>query len=123
MKRSPMSRWKYVLFLFSGIATGQAAVGPVPPWFPQAPSLPPPRGQVIRVATVEELRAAVDRIERGGTILLENGEYKLLRPVRLEAKKDLVIRSAAGDPGRVVLKGQGWESNARGDDLIQIAHC
>jgi len=48
---------------------------PEQPWFPQAPPLPPPKGEVIRVASVEELFAAVERVKPGGTILLADGHY------------------------------------------------
>jgi parallel beta helix pectate lyase-like protein len=72
---------------------------------------------------VDELLAAVDRVAPGATILLADGEYKLPRVMVLNQKKDLTIRSAAGDPAKVIISGKGWDSNARGDDLIHIAQC
>jgi len=95
----------------------------IPPWFPQAPALPKPRGEVIRVANADELLASVDRIAPGGTILLGDGHYKLPRVIVLRQKKDLTICSAAGDPSKVTLTGKGWESNAKGDDIIHIGQC
>ena len=92
-------------------------------WFAKAPPLPPPRGQVIRVTTADELLAAVDRAGTGGTILLADGRYKLPRVVVLQGKKDLAIRSAAGDPNKVILSGKGWDSGDKGDDLIHIGRC
>jgi alpha-mannosidase len=95
----------------------------VPPWFPKAPPLPPPQGEVIPVATVDELLAAVDRVGPGGTILLADGHYKVPRALILQAKKDLTIRSAAGDPAKVILSGKGWDSDSKGDDILHVGHC
>ena len=47
---------------------GEGAVqSPSHPWFPKAPPLPPPTGEVVRVATVEDLFAAVERAKPGVT--------------------------------------------------------
>jgi hypothetical protein len=101
-----------------------APVGqPIPPWLPKAPPLPPPQGEVIRVATVDELLAAVDRVGPGGTILLADGQYKLPRILVVQRKKDIAIRSATGDPTKVILSGQGWDSQAKGDDLLHLGRC
>ena len=95
----------------------------VPEWFPKAAPLPPPQGQVIRVATVDGLFAAIERILPGGTILLADGHYTLPRVAVLQGKKDITIRSAAGDPDKVTLSGRGWDSNAKGDDILHIGRC
>ena len=42
----------------------------IPLWFPKAPPLPPPQGEVIRAATVDEFLVAVDRVRPGATIAL-----------------------------------------------------
>lgn len=105
-----------------GQATGP--VGPsIPSWFPTALPLPLPPGEMIRVATVDELLAAVDRVGAGGTILLADGHYQLPRVVVLQGKKGIAIRSAAGDPAKVVLSGKGWNSEARNDDILHVGHC
>lgn len=107
-------------------AAGEAPVSvpqTVPSWFPTAPPLPIPRGEVIRVTTAEELLAAVDRLGPGGTILLADGHYRLPRVVVLQGKNDIAIRSAAGDPAKVLLSGKGWDSAARNDDILHIGHC
>jgi len=96
---------------------------PIPSWFPQAPPLAPPTGEVIRAATVGELVAALERVPPGGTILLADGRYNLSRPLILRGKKNIAIRSAAGDPARVSLSGRGWDSGDRGDDILRIADC
>lgn len=115
-----------IVWLLGGLCAATwlpAATLDIPPWFPKAPALPPPQGEVIRVATMDELFAAVQRAEPGGTILLADGQYKVPRVVVLQAKKDLTIRSASADPTKVTLSGKGWDSNARGDDILQIGNC
>ena len=111
--------------------------GSVPLWFPKAPPLAPPEAEVISVATVEELLRAVENIGAGGTILLGEGQYKVARPIILREKKNISIRSAAGDPARVTLRGKGWDSEVKGDpapargqappakagDILRIARC
>jgi hypothetical protein len=94
-----------------------------PSWFPKAPPLPPPEGEVIRVATAGELLAAVDRVAAGGTISLADGDHKVPRVIVLAGKKKITIRGASGDPTKVVLRGQGWDSQAKGDDIIHIGRC
>ncbi|MCI0746494.1 MAG: right-handed parallel beta-helix repeat-containing protein [Verrucomicrobia subdivision 3 bacterium] len=95
----------------------------VPSWLARAPRLPAPQGEVIRVATVDELLAAVGRVGHGGNILLGDGEYKVPRVILLRGKTNLVIRSASADPAKVILRGRGWDSQASGDDILHIAHC
>ena len=114
-----------VATVVSGVQVGSvvSADQAVPPWFPKAPPLPPPQGQVLRVASVDELLTAVDRVGPGGTILLAEGRYRVPRVIVLRGKKDVTIRSAAGDPATVVLRGRGWDSEGRGDDILHIARC
>jgi len=100
-----------------------AATVDIPPWFPKAAPLPPPQGEVIRATTVEELLAAVERVGAGSTILLADGDYKLSRVIVLQGKKDLTVRSASGDPTKVIFSGKGWDSNASGDDILHIGNC
>jgi hypothetical protein len=94
---------------------------PIPEWFPVAPPLPPPSGQVLRVETPTELLEAIDRVESGGTILLADGQYQLPRTMVLREKRDVTIRGSAGDPRRVLLSGRGWDSMGRGDDILHIS--
>lgn len=95
----------------------------IPSWFPRVPPLLAPTGAVLRVATVDELFAAADRVESGGTILLADGHYKLSRPIVLQEKKDISLRGASGDAAKVILSGQGWDSPAKNDDLLHIGRC
>ncbi len=105
--------------LLSAAPVGQSA----PLLFPKAPPLAPPQAEVIRVVTVDELYSAVERVGAGGAILLGEGHYKLPRPIILREKKSISIRSAAGDPAKVTLSGKGWDSKAKGDDILRIARC
>ncbi|MDT8302115.1 MAG: right-handed parallel beta-helix repeat-containing protein [Sedimentisphaerales bacterium] len=95
----------------------------IPSWFPKAPPLAPPKAGVIRVANVDELINAVEHIDAGGTILIGEGHYKLPRPIILRKKKNITIRGASGDPAGVTLSGNGWDSEARGDDILRIGRC
>jgi len=95
----------------------------VPAWFSQAPPLPTPQGKVWRASTAEELLQAVERVEPGGTILLADGHYRLPRVIVLQGKKNLTLRSASGDPTKVILSGRGWDSGGQGDDVLHIARC
>src|SRR5882762_9668574 len=100
----------------------QPAGGAIPAWFPKAPPLPPPEGELIRASTADELLAAIDRVGSPATILLADGHYKVPRVIVLQQKKDLTIRSAAGNPAEVVLSGKGWDSKP-GDDILHIGNC
>lgn len=108
----------------AGETTSTASAGSwIPRWFPKAPVLPSSTGAVIRVATVEELLTAVDRVQPGGTILLAEGHYQLPRVAVLRDKENVTLRSASGDPASTILSGQGWHSQARGDDILHIGRC
>ncbi len=106
-----------------GELVGTAHPTSVPTWFPKAVPLPPPQGEVIHVATVDELLAAIERVGAGGTILLADGQYRLPRVMVLQGKKDVTIRSAGGDPAKVILSGRGWDSGSQNDDILRIGRC
>jgi len=77
---------------------------PVQPWFPKAPALPPPQGQMIRVTNVDELFAAAARVKPGGTILIAGGHYWM--PRTLQVRTDgVTLRGESGQRERVVLDG------------------
>ena len=95
----------------------------IPTWFPKASPLPPPRREVSRVGTVDELLTAVDRVPAGGTILLADGQYKLPRPEVMNGKTNIALRSASGDPARVIIRGKGWDLGDEHDDILRIGHC
>lgn len=90
---------------------------PSQPWFPKAPSFPPPKGGVLRVSTVDELFRAAERVGRGGTILIADGHYRM--PRRLEIKTNgVTLRGASGRRERVVLDGEGTLG-----ELLAVTAC
>lgn len=95
----------------------------IPSWFPKTAALPPPRGKVLRVSTADELLGAVDRLSSGGTVFISDGQYKLSRPIILDRKQNIVLRSASGDPARVTLLGKGWDQGDNRDDILRISRC
>jgi parallel beta helix pectate lyase-like protein len=79
---------------------------PEQPWFPPAPPLPAPAGEVIRVSSAAGLIEAAGRVKAGGTILLADGHYRMARHV--EIKTDgVTLRGASGEREKVVLDGGG----------------
>jgi hypothetical protein len=72
---------------------------------------------------VEGLFAAIDNLEPGGTILLADGHYKVPRPMVVDQKKRIAMRSASGDPATVILSGLGWESGDKRGDILHLARC
>ena len=111
--------WLILLSVASVLAASEA----IPAWFAKALPLAAPQGEVIRVATADELLAAVDRVAPDGTILLADGHYKVPRVVRFDGKKNITIRSASGDPSKVILSGKGWDGGNNRDDIIHVARC
>jgi lysophospholipase L1-like esterase len=91
---------------------------PDQPWFPKAPALPPPQGQVIKVSNVQELIEAVGQIKPGGTILLADGHY--LMPHYIEIRTDNVtLRGASGNRESVVIDG----ATSRDGELVGVRGC
>ena len=87
-------------------------------WFPKAPSLPKPTGQVIRVSNVKQLFQAARDVKTGGTILLADGTYMM--PHYFELRTDNVtLRSASGHRERVVLDG----ARSQHGELVGITAC
>jgi hypothetical protein len=111
----------YLLLLWLAVATHAQEV--VPSWFPKAPPLPPPHGEIIRVQTANQLISAAEGANEGATVLVADGEYKLTRTIVLTGSKNLTIRSASGNPAKVALKGNGWDEPGKGGDLIHIGRC
>lgn len=87
-------------------------------WLPSAPRLPPPEGQVIRAATVEELFEAAKQVRPGGTILVEDGRYLMPRYFELNTDR-VTLRSASGDRDKVVLDG----IESRHGELVGLRAC
>lgn len=87
-------------------------------WLPPAPPLPPPEGQVIYVRTVDELFAAAEKVHPGGTILLEDGLYKMPRYFEIHTDR-VTLRGASGRRDSVILDG----SESRHGELVGISRC
>ncbi len=73
-------------------------------WYPRAPSLGPPAGAVIKVASVDALFAAARRVRPGGTILLADGVYPMTRTLVISTS-GVTLRSSSGRRGHVILDG------------------
>ena len=87
-------------------------------WYPKAPPLPRPAGQIIKVSNVKELVKAVDEVKTGGTILLANGHYMM--PHYIEITTDNVsLRGASGHRERVVIDG----AKSRHGELVGVRAC
>jgi hypothetical protein len=88
------------------------------PWYPKAPPLPPAKGNVIKAGTVEEMRAAIKNVKPGGTILIADGHYMMHH---LEIKtRDVTIRSASGNRGKVIIDGNRGKGNTYAGELVRI---
>jgi lysophospholipase L1-like esterase len=84
-----------------------ARSAPVPGFVRQAPPLPPPAGDVVRVATVAELIAAANALKTGQTILVAPGVYAMPQLLPIQNADDVAIRGAGGDRSKVVLDFAG----------------
>ena len=106
--------------LWSVIAAGAAEPAKVPaqPWFPKAPPLAKPTGEVIRVATVEELFKAANNVKPGGTVLVAPGHYLLPRTLELHAD-GVTLRGESGDRHAVVLDG----ARSQHGELVAVTGC
>lgn len=113
-------------FLFGCLASAIASVvasaaevsgPPVQPWFAKAPPLAKPTEPIVRVASVDQLYAAAEDIQPGGTILVADGHYRLPRYFELRAD-NVTLRSESGQRDNVILDGQG-----RLGELVGITGC
>jgi len=91
---------------------------PRQPWFPKAPPLPKPKGQVIEVANVPELIKALDEVKPGGTIFLADGRYMMPRYVEITTD-NVSLRGKSGMPERVIIDG----AESRHGELVGIRAC
>jgi lysophospholipase L1-like esterase len=91
---------------------------PVQSWFPQAPPLPRPAGQIIKVSSVQGLVKAVDEVKTGGTILLADGHYEMSHYIEITTD-NVSLRGASGHRERVVIDG----AKSRHGELVGIRGC
>lgn len=101
------------------VRPGTTAVSnpPAKPWFPVAPSLPAPQGQVIRASTTQELFEAAEQVKPGGTILVAEGTYRLSRLLLIQTD-NVSLRGASGKRENVILDGGGTLG-----ELVGISRC
>ena len=99
------SRFKGVAFMFL-VAT--VAMAEVPEailkqaWYPKAPPLPTPAGQVIRVSSVDDIYRAAKNLQAGSTILVADGHYMMTHTLYIKSD-NATLRSESGDRTKVVL--------------------
>jgi len=97
-------------------------IGPAAPphadWFPEAKTLAKPTGEVIEVASVEELFAAARNVKPGGTILIADGHYRMPRYFEI-ATDNVTLHGVSGNRDKVVLDGAG----SRHGELLGITGC
>ena len=88
------------------VSPGKKGSVPYESWWPKAPALAAPKGEVIKVASVRELFDAARKVRPGGTISVAAGRYRLSR--RLGIRTDSVtLRGATGKRNDVILDGGG----------------
>ena len=82
----------------------------------QAPPLPAPTGDVVRVTTAAQLLGAVRGIVSGRTIVVAKGTYRLANTLHLAgAVRDVAIRGETHRPEDVVLVGAGMRQKRFGN--------
>jgi hypothetical protein len=72
------------------------------PWYPKAPPLPKPTGEIVRAASVKEIYAALETVKPGGTVMIADGHYRFPKSVTVKTSK-IVMRSESGDRTKVIL--------------------
>jgi hypothetical protein len=81
----------------------------------QAPPLPPPSGQVVSVATVAQLQAAVAGLQSNTTVLVQPGTYHLTSTLWMNTNvQNVAIRGSTDSCDDVVLVGRGMANPAYG---------
>lgn len=87
-------------------------------WFPKAPSLPKPSGQVIKVSNADQLFQAAIDVKPGGTILLADGHYPMVRYFEITTD-NVTLRGESGDRNAVILDGQTGQHG----ELVAVTGC
>jgi len=101
----------------AGVSSPPVEPSPTKPWFPKAPPLPRPTGQVIKVSNVQALFDAAEQVKLGGTILVADGRYLLPR-LLLITTDNVTVRSASGKRENVILDGSGTLG-----ELVGLSRC
>jgi len=103
---------------FALSAEGQTLNPPEQDWFPKAPALPLPKGQIIEVSDVKGLIDALRDVRPGQTILLADGRYMMPRYVQIDTD-NVTLRSASGNREQVIIDG----ADSRHGELLGISAC
>ena len=111
-----------IALLIGFAASTQPSFAGRPSWMPSAPPLPL-TGRPVRVSTAGELMAAVREARDADTILIADGTYELPTFLHLAGKSDVTVRSTSGDPTKVALRGSGFASESKQDDILRIQGC
>ncbi|MHC4521683.1 MAG: outer membrane protein assembly factor BamB family protein, partial [Planctomycetota bacterium] len=99
-------------------AEGQSLHPPVQEWFPVAPPLGPPQGEIITVSNVQGLINAIEDAEASQTILVADGHYLMPRYVEIRAD-GVTLRGASGCRERVILDAVGSQHG----ELLGVRGC
>ncbi|MCP4610728.1 MAG: hypothetical protein GY845_18630 [Planctomycetes bacterium] len=99
-------------------AESQLLTPPQQNWFPKAPPLPRPNGEIIEVSDVQQLILALRDVEPGQTIFMADGHYMMPRYVQIN-KDNVTLRSVSGNRKRVIIDG----ANSRHGELLGISAC
>src|SRR2546426_347421 len=94
-----------VLLKYAEVVEALRSSPPSRPWFPKAPPLPPPSGEVVEVRDVAGLFEAVESAKPGSTIAVADGRYPLPKTLRIQTD-GVTLRSQGGKREDVVLDGK-----------------
>jgi hypothetical protein len=77
----------------------------------------------VLVEKSAQLRPAIESADDNTTILIADGEYRPGHLIAMRGKRNVTIRGASGDPTKVVIRGQSWDSEDKRDDILRIGDC
>lgn len=110
--KKPAFLFSIVLPFFSP-ALPYAMVNPIP--------ILQPTANQVTVSTVSQLVNAVAAAPKGRTIMLADGTYDLTNYWPLRLRTDSIgLYGASRDPSKVILRGAGFTSSNRDEELIKV---
>ena len=89
----------------------------------QGPLLPLVPGSQIVVSDATSLRRAIENADDNSTILISDGTYRAGHLIAMRGKKNVTIRGFSADPAKVLIRGMGWGSEDKRDDILRIGDC